>query len=229
MSLIEVVGLEKYYNKGKDSELHALHEISFEIEAGEMTALMGVSGSGKSTLLNILGFMDSFDAGVYRFNGEDVSAFSERTLAAHRNRSIGFVMQSFGLILSQTVYENVSLPLLLNSDVGFRDIKPRCVKLIEEVGLKEKIHSRTDELSGGQQQRVAIARAMANEPKLLIADEPTGALDSATAKEIVDLFIKLNRERGMTVIVATHDERVADACSRVLRIEDGRIVSDSRL
>lgn len=229
MSLIEVKDLEKYYNRGKGSEFHALHGISFEIEAGETAALMGVSGSGKTTLLNILGFMDLFDEGTYRFDGEDVSAFGERALAAHRNRSIGFVMQSFGLILSQTVYENVSLPLLLNGDIGFGEIKQRCADLIGEVGLKEKLHSRTDELSGGQQQRVAIARAMANGPKLLIADEPTGALDSTTAGEIVDLFLKLNRERGTTVLIATHDERVAEACGRVMRIEDGRIVSDRRL
>ena len=223
MSLININGLEKFYNKGKGSEVHALKNVSFSVEEGEMVALMGVSGSGKSTLLNILGLMDRFDSGTYLFDGRDVSQFGERKLASLRNGSIGFVMQSFGLILSQTALENVSLPMLLDPKSKYGEIKGRCMKLLDEVGLAEKANSPVEELSGGQQQRVAIARAMANDPKLLIADEPTGALDSETSREIISQFVKLNKESGMTVILATHDPVVAGSCGRILRIKDGEL------
>lgn len=223
MSLIEINGLEKYYNRKKASEVHALRNVSFSVEQGEMLAVMGVSGSGKSTLLNILGFMDGFDAGTYLFDGRDVSSFNDKKLAGLRNRSVGFVMQSFGLILTQTAIENVSLPMLLDPGSKYGGIKDRCMRLLNEVGIADKARSPVEELSGGQQQRVAIARAMANDPKLIIADEPTAALDSETTAEIMELFTKMNRERGTTVLLATHDTLAAQYCGRVLRIKDGTI------
>ena len=225
MSLIETVNLEKYYNKGSANEVHALKNVSIRIEEGEIIAVMGVSGSGKSTLLNILGFMDSFDSGEYKFEGSDVSLFNDRTRASKRNRSVGFVMQSFGLILSQTALENISIPMLLNKSIRFSEINSRCTKLLNSVGLPQRGNANVGELSGGQQQRVAIARAIANDPKLLIADEPTGSLDTDTAAEIMSLFKKLNREKRMTIILATHDERVSAVCDRVIRIIDGHLLA----
>ena len=222
MSLIKINELEKFYNKGKESEVYALRKISFEVNDGEMIALMGVSGSGKSTLLNILGFMDRFDSGEYLFDGNDVSLLNERALAEYRNTSVGFVMQNYGLILTQTAFENISLPMLFNDKIRHKEIKERCMELLKSVGLSQKANTPVEQLSGGQQQRVAIARAMANNPRLLIADEPTGTLDTQTSNEIMTIFKELNHNNGTTVILATHDEHVAALCGRVLRIEDGQ-------
>lgn len=222
MSIIKLNSIHKYYNKGKDSEVHALKNVSLEIEQGEMVALMGVSGSGKSTLLHILSFMDSFDSGEFFFEEENVEKKSNQ-LAERRNKDIGFVMQNYGLILHQTVLENVSLPLLLNNDIRFKSIKEKALGILKELGIEEKSNVSVDMLSGGQQQRVAIARAIANDPKVLIADEPTGALDTKTANEVMDIFKKLNEEKNMTVIIATHDKRVADACGRIITVQDGEV------
>ena len=209
MSLIRLDHLEKYYNKGKETH--------------EMVALMGVSGSGKSTLLHILGFLDSFDGGRYDFEGAGTSSLKAEELARLRNEKIGFVMQNFGLILHQNALQNVSLPLLLNKKTKYARIRPRALRLLQDLGIGEKADVPVDQLSGGQQQRVAIARAIANKPKLLLADEPTGALDSQTAEEVMQIFHRLNEEKGMTVILATHDPRIAAECSRILYLEDGRI------
>ncbi|MBR6357490.1 MAG: ABC transporter ATP-binding protein [Lachnospiraceae bacterium] len=221
--MIRLDHLEKYYNKGKETQVHALKGVSLEIESGEMVALMGVSGSGKSTLLHILGFLDSFDGGRYDFEGAGTSSLKAEELARLRNEKIGFVMQNFGLILHQNALQNVSLPLLLNKKTKYARIRPRALRLLQDLGIGEKADVPVDQLSGGQQQRVAIARAIANKPKLLLADEPTGALDSQTAEEVMQIFHRLNEEKGMTVILATHDPRIAAECSRILYLEDGRI------
>jgi len=223
MSLIRMDNVEKYYNKGKESQVHALKGVSLEIEQGEMIALMGVSGSGKSSLMHILGFLDGFDNGIYRFDGMDAQTLRQDAQAVLRNEKIGFVMQNFGLILYQTAEQNVSLPLLLNRHTNYREIRRRSLRLLRELGLREKASAPVDQLSGGQQQRVAIARAIANDPILLLADEPTGALDAGTAKEVMQIFHRLNKEKNMTVILATHDPKIAAECTRILRIEDGRI------
>jgi len=223
MNLIEVNHLEKIYHPGSATQVHALKGIRFQLEKGDMCALMGVSGSGKTTLLNILGFMDRPSAGEYYFKGKNVLGLSDRALARYRNEEVGFIMQNYGLILPQTAFENVSLPLLLGKKVPCGEIKKRVSDLLEEVGLEEKTNVPVEQISGGQQQRVAIARAMANHPSLLIADEPTGALDSETAGEIMNLFLRMNREAGVTVLIATHDAHVAKACHRALRIDDGRL------
>ena len=167
--------------------------------------------------------MDSFDGGRYDFEGAGTSSLKAEELARLRNEKIGFVMQNFGLILHQNALQNVSLPLLLNKKTKYARIRPRALRLLQDLGIGEKADVPVDQLSGGQQQRVAIARAIANKPKLLLADEPTGALDSQTAEEVMQIFHRLNEEKGMTVILATHDPRIAAECSRILYLEDGRI------
>ena len=221
--MIRLNHIEKFYNKGGENEVHALKDVTLSIAKGEMIALMGISGSGKSTLLHILGLMNGYDGGEYLLDGQDVSTLSAKKLAMLRNKTVGFVMQSFGLIVHQTAYQNIALPLLLNNDVKVSDIRPRVMALLDEMGIRDKAEVTIDQLSGGQQQRVAIARAMANEPKLLIADEPTGALDSKTTKEVLDIFERLNKEKSIPVILATHDPKVAEVCSRTITVSDGMI------
>jgi putative ABC transport system ATP-binding protein len=223
MSLIQLEKIEKYYNKGQESEVHALNEVSLYIRRGEMVALMGVSGSGKSSLLHILGLLDSFDEGTYLLDGKDVKTLKPREQATIRNEKIGFIMQNFGLVLYQTSEQNVSLPLLLSRKTKYGEIRHRSLRLLRELGIREKATTPVDQLSGGQQQRGAIARAIANDPILLLADEPTGALDAETAKEVMHIFHALNEERAMTILMATHDPRVASECTRILRIDDGRV------
>src|SRR5262249_45632963 len=194
------------------------------IERGEYVALMGPSGSGKSTLMHILGCLDLPTSGQYRLDGEDVSRLSESGLAAVRSRRIGFVFQSFELLPRATVLTNVMVPLIYPRE---RNRERRSLEAIERVGLMHRIHHRPNELSGGQRQRVAIARALAQEPTILLADEPTGNLDSHTGRELLDLFEKLNRE-GQTVLLVTHDPTVAAHCRRIIRLVDGEITSDDR-
>ena len=223
MSLIQMAGIHKYYNYRQPSEVHALKGVSLEVEQGEMIAVMGRSGSGKSTLLHIIGCLDNYQEGTYRLDGEDAGDKSSDELAEWRNRKIGFVLQDFGLILSKTAFDNVAVPLLFNRSVSRKEASARVEEMLELVGLAEMRNTRASELSGGQKQRVAIARAMVTSPLLLIADEPTGALDTATSAEILDLMTGLNR-RGVTVLMATHAREVADYCGRCLTISDGRIV-----
>ena len=223
MSLIRLDHIEKYYNRGKETQVHALRNVSLEIENGEMIALMGVSGSGKSTLLHILGFLDSFDGGRYDFDNVGTASLKSEELARLRNEKIGFVMQNFGLILHQSALQNVSLPLLLNKKTKYAQIRPRALQLLQDLGIGEKAAVSVDQLSGGQQQRVAIARAIANNPQLLLADEPTGALDSQTAEEVMRIFHRLNEEKDITVILATHDPKMAAECSRIIHLENGRL------
>ena len=221
MSLIQIDNMHKIYRMG-EVEVHALRGVDMSIESGEYMAIMGPSGSGKSTLMNMLGCLDTPTEGTYLLDGEDVSGLDPDRLAAVRNRQIGFVFQQFNLLSKSTALQNVELPLVY---AGVVDRRERAMAALERVGLGERAHHRPRELSGGQQQRVAVARALVNDPSILMADEPTGNLDTKTGAEILDVIDQLNAE-GMTMIMVTHDPRVAERCKRVMRLVDGEIVSD---
>ena len=203
----------------------ALHGISLKVMQGELMAIMGPSGSGKSTLMNIIGCLDTPTAGVYRFRGTDTANQSESELARLRNSGIGFIFQQFNLLPRLSAIANVALPMVY-SGIARKEREARAQALLESVGIGEKPKSRPSQLSGGQQQRVAIARSLANSPELLLADEPTGALDTKTGIEVLALFRLLNREQGVTVVIVTHDPEVARATNRVVRIQDGRVLYD---
>ncbi|PWM26977.1 MAG: ABC transporter ATP-binding protein [Clostridiales bacterium] len=219
--MIELNRLNKYYKVGKQ-KFHALKDIDLTVGDGEMVAVIGKSGAGKTTLLNILGLVDTWDSGSYTLDGTDVKSLSDRSLAKMRNEKIGFVLQDFALIEDQTVLFNVSLPLLLGNKVRFVDVKPKAISALEKVGLLDQRNKKVGQLSGGQKQRVAIARAMINEPSLILADEPTGALDTGTGLEIMELLRQRN-ESGTTVIIITHDEAISKSCGRIVRIGDGML------
>lgn len=223
MEVISLNNIKKVYGKG-DARVDALKGVELKVKSGEFIAIMGASGSGKSTLLNIIGCLDKPSEGEYNLNGESITSYSNRKLAKIRNKTFGFVVQYFGLLDEYTVYENVNLPL----EYGRTPRKER-KKLINEVlkklGIDHKLKATPKELSGGQNQRVAIARAVVNNPDIILADEPTGALDKKTGEEVMELFKSLNRD-GKTVIIVTHDEKIAKQCKRIIKIEDGQIVSD---
>jgi putative ABC transport system ATP-binding protein len=223
--LIQTESLTKDYHVG-GGVVHALTPLDLTIAHGEFTAVMGPSGSGKSTFMNLVGCLDSPTAGRLLFDGEDVSRLPTDALADVRNRKIGFVFQSFNLLARLTAEENVELPLMYGR-VPRGERRAKAVKMLGLVGLAERGHHRPTQLSGGQQQRVAIARALVNDPLLLLADEPTGALDSRTGIEIMALFQRLNDE-GITILIVTHDPEVADYAHRVVRMRDGHVISDSR-
>lgn len=206
---------------------HALHDIELSIEAGEMIAIMGASGSGKSTLMNILGCLDRPTSGEYLLNGRRISEYTDSQLAVVRNRQIGFVFQNFNLLPRYSSQKNVELPLLY-SPVSHREREQRAIQSLQRVGLGSKLNNRPNELSGGQKQRVAIARAIVNRPSIVMADEPTGALDTKTGIEIMTLFQQLNQE-GITLIVVTHEPDVASYCRRMLKMQDGRLIEDRLL
>ena len=203
--------------------LHVLRDINLHINKGELVSIMGASGSGKSTLLNILGILDSYDSGEYRLDGVLIRNLSENRAADLRNRMIGFVFQSFNLISYKDAVENVALPLFYQG-VSRKKRRMLALEQLERVGLADRAHHLPGELSGGQKQRVALARALITNPSIILADEPTGALDSKTSKEVMQLFRDLNADRGMTVIIVTHDPGVGEQTNRIIRISDGQIV-----
>lgn len=222
--MIRAEDLTKIYQMG-DNEVRALDGVDFTIEKGEMVAIMGPSGSGKSTLMSIIGCLDAPSGGHYALDGVSVENMDETSLANVRGRKIGFVFQQFNLLARTSALENVKLPLTYAGySGGERD--DRAMKALERVGLGDRTDHAPNELSGGQQQRVAIARAIVNQPAILLADEPTGALDSKTGVEIMDLFQRLHRDGGQTVILVTHDAHVARHTERIIRLSDGKIVSD---
>jgi putative ABC transport system ATP-binding protein len=223
MPLVAVSDLTKTYVVGQTA-VPALRGVSLAIDRGEFVAVMGSSGSGKSTLMNLLGCLDAPSSGTYHLAGQDVLRLSSNKLAAVRNTSIGFVFQQFNLLARATALENVELPMVY-AGLGRRERRRRARNALAQVGLSGREHYRPSQLSGGQQQRVAIARALVNQPLLLLADEPTGALDSVTSVEIMDALVRLN-EGGLTVIVVTHDAEVARYARRVIHFKDGRVVSD---
>ena len=224
-AMIQIEDLTKTYVMGEET-VTALDEVSQSIFRGESIAIIGPSGSGKSTLMNILGGLDRPSRGRYRFEGDEVAHFSDDQLADFRNRRIGFVFQSFQLLPRLSALQNVELPMVY-SGAAPRARRERAAELLERVGLGSRMGHRPNQLSGGQQQRVAIARSLANQPDLLLADEPTGALDSATGIEVLALFQKLNLE-GLTVVIVTHDRGVADAARRRIAFRDGRVTEDVR-
>ncbi|RIK33920.1 MAG: macrolide ABC transporter ATP-binding protein [Chloroflexi bacterium] len=224
--VISVRELTKVYRMG-DMAVEALRGVDLDIWPGEMVAIMGPSGSGKSTLMNLIGCLDVPTSGSYLLDGVDVSKLNDGQLAEIRSRKIGFVFQSFNLLPRTTALANVELPLLY-SGTGRRQRRQRAEEVLRLVGLGDRLHHKPNELSGGQQQRVAIARALSNRPALILADEPTGNLDSKTSREIMDLFQRLNREQGMTIIFVTHDPETAAYCERVVAIRDGMVERDER-
>lgn len=219
-NVIHVNELRKIYKIG-EIEVHALDGVSFNIERGEVVSIMGPSGSGKSTLMNLLGCLDHPTDGSYNLDGEEVSELDDDQLAGIRNRKVGFVFQSFNLLPRQSALANVELPMRYAGDVP--DRRKRATEALESVGLADRINHRPTELSGGQQQRVAVARALVNNPSILMADEPTGNLDSKSGKEIMELLLTLNRDKGTTLIIVTHDPRIAEQTKRVIRLVDGKI------
>jgi ABC-type lipoprotein export system ATPase subunit len=222
--MIELRSIRKTYRKGSE-EIHALDDVSLDIEQGEFVAIVGPSGSGKSTLMNVVGLLDRHDSGTYALDGRDVSTFSADELAGLRNEKIGFVFQAFHLLPRTTARENVELPLIYSSRTDVSGLGDRA---LAAVGLEDRADHLSSELSGGQQQRVAIARALVNEPEVILADEPTGNLDSKAGLEVLGIFQDLNRE-GKSVVLITHDEALAEMANRVVRIVDGRIVTDEKV
>ncbi len=221
--MFRIKNLTKIFYGGE--EVRALNDVSFEINDGELVAIIGKSGSGKSTLLNIMGLLDSASEGGYYINEKKASSLPEEEKARLRNMEIGIVLQDFALVERYTVSQNIAIPLIyskknLNKEKSIRDI-------LNLVGLSEKKDTPSYKLSGGQKQRVAIARAVINNPSLILADEPTGALDSKTSEEIMELFLKLNKE-GKTIVIVTHDKQIAQKCNRIIELSDGRIISDKK-
>ncbi len=224
-AILDLIEITKIYQMG-EVEVAALKGVSLRVDAGEMVAIMGASGSGKSTMLNVIGTLDRPTAGHYRLDGEPVDSLDEEALSALRNRKIGFVFQSFNLLPRDTALENVELPMVY-AHVRVSERRRRAELALRRVGLGDRMDHLPNQLSGGQQQRVSIARALVNDPVLLLADEPTGALDSATTQQVMELFVDLHRQ-GMTIVVVTHDPNIARFAERVVTFKDGLIVSDER-
>lgn len=223
-TVIEMSQIRKSFFVGKENEFEALHGIDMSVKKGEFVAIVGESGSGKSTLMNIIGVLDRPNSGTYLLDGEDVSTANDKELSLIRNKKIGFVFQTFNLIGRQNALKNVELPMLYAGT----DRKERIEKskqLLELVGMADRMYHKPSELSGGQKQRVAIARAMANDASIILADEPTGALDSKTSRSIMDIFHTLNKEREKTVVLITHNGDLAAECDRILTLKDGRFIN----
>ena len=220
-TIIEIKGLKKDYHVGEVT-VHALRGVDMKIEEGEFVAIMGVSGSGKSTMLNILGCLDKPTGGIYTLDGADVKSLSGDELAKLRNLKLGFVFQAYNLLPRTTALENVELPLYYNSKIRSKERKERAIRALEAVGLAERMHHMPNQLSGGQQQRVAIARSIVNDPVMILADEPTGNLDTRTSVEIMELFQDLNA-RGRTIVYVTHEPDIAKYATRNILFRDGKI------
>jgi putative ABC transport system ATP-binding protein len=219
--ILRLVGLEKRYDLGGEAEVRALRGVDLTVNPGSYVAIMGPSGSGKSTMLNLIGCLDRPTAGRYFLGGTDVSQMPDDELSEARGRMIGFIFQSYNLIAQLTVIENIQVPLLYQG-ADLVAHRPRCIELARTVGLEERLHHRPNQLSGGQQQRVAIARSLVNDPLLILADEPTGNLDSRTGQEVLELIDTLNGQ-GKTIVLVTHDERIATRAHRVIHMRDGQI------
>lgn len=224
--MIELKDIYKIYGDG-DGEIRALDGVSLTINKGEFVAIVGQSGSGKSTCMNIIGCLDVPTSGTYSLNGTDVSTMKDDELAAVRNKMIGFIFQQYNLIPKLSVLENVELPLIYRG-MPPKERQEKALEALDRVGLKDRAKKMPSQLSGGQQQRVSIARALAGDPSLMLADEPTGALDSKTGKEVLEFLKKLN-EQGNTIVMITHDNEIASQAKRIVRIQDGKIISDERV
>lgn len=225
MNILELKNISKIY-KTKKTETQALKEINLKIEKGKMIAIVGTSGSGKTTLLNIIGLLDDIDHGKYLLKGKDISKLEEKDLSILRNEMFGFVVQNFALISDYSVKDNILIPLIYsNKKIDKKNQNKRVLKLIRELGIKEKYREKSRNLSGGQKQRVAIARALINEPEIILADEPTGALDKKTSEDILNLLIKL-KDIDKTIVIVTHDMEIAKKCDEIINIEDGRITNE---
>lgn len=226
MNIINIEHIAKIYKVGLE-EVHALRDVSLKIDKNEYVAIMGPSGSGKSTLMNMLGCLDTPTSGKYEFKGVSVSEMSDNDLAKIRNKEIGFVFQTFNLLARSDAVHNVELPLIY-AGVPTAERKERAIQALIDVGLKDRLHHKPNELSGGQRQRVAIARALVTNPSIILADEPTGNLDSKTGEEIMALFHEIH-EKGNTIILVTHEEYIAEHAARIVRLKDGLIESDERV
>lgn len=225
--MVKLTNISRTYNKGTPDAVEALKGVTLEAAEGESLAIMGVSGSGKSTLLHIIGCLDKADEGRYELDGEDISRKLSDQLSRIRNEKIGFVLQDYGLIPDKTALENIMFPLAFAKGVSYKEMKLKAKAASELVGISELDRKRVSKLSGGQQQRVAIARAIVNDPKLILADEPTAALDRKTADGIMNVLLSLAKE-GRTLIIVTHDKRIADMCSRTVYISEGVITEDEK-
>ena len=223
-TIIDLNGIKKRYFIGKPNELEVLHGIDLKVKEGEFISIVGESGSGKSTLMNILGALDRPTEGNYTLRNTDVTKAKDKNLSDIRNREIGFVFQTYNLIPRSTALSNVELPMLY-ADIRKKDRNERAKELLKTVGMEDRMTHKPDELSGGQKQRVAIARAMANNPSIILADEPTGALDSVTGHKIMDIFHKLHEEQHKTIILITHSQELAEETERTVTLSDGNIVS----
>lgn len=222
--MIRLSGIDKIYNYKKENEFQALYDVDLHIETGEMVAIMGRSGAGKSTLLHIIGFIDTFEAGEYYLDGEKVENFGDIKRAELRNSHFGIIMQDFALVENFTVWENVMLPLDFSKNKRKLSKKKIALNALKTIGIEDLARKKVSNLSGGQKQRVAIARAIANDPDIILADEPTGSLDSLTADEIMKVF-KMLKDMGKTIIIITHDINIANQCERIIELSDGKIIS----
>lgn len=225
-NIIQLKNIEKYYPMGRE-KLHVLKSINLEIKSGDFVIIMGKSGSGKTTLLNLLGFLDRFDEGEYLFKCENITNLKENQRSEFRNSNIGFVFQQFNLIETINIYKNVEIPMIYNNKYTKEEKEKIIKEKLEVVGLLDKIYSKPNQLSGGQQQRITVARALVNDPEIIFADEPTGALDSDTSYEIMELLKELNN-KGKTIIMVTHDPDLVSYATKVVRLKDGKIVEEDK-